>query len=282
MPIRGFNGLRVLALESRRAKEIATLIENLGGRPTVVPAMREIPLESNREAIAFAEQLIAGNFDAVLFLTGSGARILFDAAQTRFSREDFTAALKRTQIIARGPKPVAVLRECGLVPSIVAQEPSTWREALIAIDHTFGRKQNGLRLALQEYGSSNPALVDGLQQRGIQVTRVPVYRWSLPEDLTQLRSAVQSITQAQFDVILFLAGVQATHLCEVARSLGALDTMLHHIHRVVVASIGPDTTEELVRQGIQPDFVPSHPKMGILVNELAQAASSLLIKKRSA
>lgn len=281
MPMQGFNGLRVLALESRRSGEITKLIENAGGKPTVVPSMREIPIESNRDAIAFAEQLIKGDFDAVLFLTGAGTRILFDAAQARFSREEFIAALRRTQVIARGPKPVAVLREFGVTANIIAQEPSTWREVLAAMETAFGEKQDGLRLAVQEYGAENAALEDGLQMRGVQVTRVPVYRWALPEDLTQLRSAVEAITRTEVDVVLFLTGVQAAHLCAVARTMGKLDAMLRSLRGIVIASIGPDTTEELERQDIQPDFTPSHPRMGILVNEVSQAASEILAQKRA-
>lgn len=281
MLTQGFSGLHVLALESRRANEITKLIETVGGKPTVVRAMREIPLESNRDAVSFAERLVAGDFDAVLFLTGAGARILFDVAQTSFPREQFIAALRRTQIVARGLKPVNVLRELGLTANIVAQEPSTWREVLAAIDTAFGEKQIGLRLAIQEYGAENTPLIDGLRERGVQFTSVPVYRWALPEDLAPLRSAVDAITRGVFDVVLFLTGVQAAHLCEVARTMGKLDAMLHSLSRIVIASIGPDTTEELQRQGIQPDIIPSHPKMGILVSETAQAAAEILARKRA-
>ena len=49
----GFAGLRVLSLESRRAIEMAKLIETFGGNATVAPSMREVPLESNTEAQQF-------------------------------------------------------------------------------------------------------------------------------------------------------------------------------------------------------------------------------------
>src|SRR5215475_8299709 len=39
----GFNGVRVLSFESRRAKEIAQLISNSGGVPIVAPSTREVP-----------------------------------------------------------------------------------------------------------------------------------------------------------------------------------------------------------------------------------------------
>ena len=46
-----FHGRRVLALESRRAAEVGTLIATYGGEALVAPALREVPLESNPDAI---------------------------------------------------------------------------------------------------------------------------------------------------------------------------------------------------------------------------------------
>ena len=73
-----FNGLRVLSLESRRAKEVEKLIRTYGGEPTVVPAMREVGLESNGQVFDFAEKLLAGEFDAVIFMTGVGVRAMVE------------------------------------------------------------------------------------------------------------------------------------------------------------------------------------------------------------
>lgn len=68
----GFGGLKVVAFESRRAQEIATLISAYGGVPLVAPSMREIPLGENPAAFGFAERLFAGELDAVIFMTGVG------------------------------------------------------------------------------------------------------------------------------------------------------------------------------------------------------------------
>src|SRR5580765_2174356 len=64
-----FHGLRVLSLESRRAREVEKLIRTYGGEPVVVPSMREVELESNQETLAFASRVINGEFDLVIFLT---------------------------------------------------------------------------------------------------------------------------------------------------------------------------------------------------------------------
>jgi Uroporphyrinogen-III synthase HemD len=72
------------------------------------------PLEDNSAALSFAEDLFAGKFDVVIFLTGVGTRILFGAVETKYSRERLVEALSRLPVVARGPKPVAALREFGV------------------------------------------------------------------------------------------------------------------------------------------------------------------------
>ena len=276
-----FGGLRVLALESRRENEIASLIRGSGGVPTVVPVMREVPLESNHDAFAFAQSLLESKFDLVVFLTGAGARILFNAVLTRFRKDEFRAALIRTTIVVRGPKPVAALREFGVAPSIVSPSPSTWREVLASLDTAYPNGLHGLRIAVQEYGAVNQPLLDGLAQRGAVVTPVPVYQWALPDDLEPIRDLIQQIARGEHDVVLFLTGIQALHLLQVADATHQREELLQSFRRMVVASIGPSTTEELTRQGIAPDFQPTQPKMGILVSEAARAAVRLLETKRA-
>src|SRR6266568_712839 len=172
-----FDGLRVLALESRRALEVASVISTYGGTPIVAPALREVPLESNAEALAFAAALLRGELDIVIFLTGVGTRALVSAVEQVCSREDFVSALARTSVVARGPKPLAVLREMQVPVWIAVPEPNTWREVLGAMDARAGeRPLRGARVAVQEYGVSSVELLEGLEARGAEVSRVPVYR----------------------------------------------------------------------------------------------------------
>jgi len=280
----GFAGLRVLSLESRRAPELAKLITTYGGEAIVAPSMREVPLESNTEALAFAVALFEGKFDMVIFLTGVGARALLNVVETAHKRDEYIASLQRVKVVARGPKPVAALREIGITPAITAPEPNTWHELLSALDDAAKVSPDlslqGARVAIQEYGVSNPALLAGLRERGAQVTRVPVYQWALPHDLAPLRSAITAIAEGTVDVALFTTAVQAIHLFQVAAELKLEEQVKNGLARAIVASIGPTTSEELRRHGIQADLEPSHPKMGFLVKETSEQAEELLRRKR--
>jgi uroporphyrinogen-III synthase len=275
-----FDGLRVLSLESRRAKEVEKLIRTYGGEPFVVPSMREVKLESNKQALDFAAKLLAGEIDVVLFLTGVGVRALLETVETKFDREQFLNALRAVRVVTRGPKPEQVLRELKVKTLASAPEPSTWHEVLATMDRTFGEELKTLRVAIQEYGASNPELLAELTQRTGEVIKVPVYQWALPYDLKPLRECVHGIANADIDVVLFTTAVQVIHLMMVAQQMNSIPALIRGLRSVIVISIGPTTTAEMLHYGITPDFEPSRPKLGFLINEAAQYSGDLLGKKR--
>ena len=266
----GLAGLRLLSLESRRADQMARLIENHGGAGLVAPSMREIPLKENSSALSFAEDLFAGNFDAVIFLTGVGTRILFGAVETKYSRERLVEALSRLPVVARGPKPVAALREFGVPITVIVPEPNTWRDILRALDvHQPPMPLVGKRIALQEYGISNRELIQGLEARGALVTPVPVYQWALPEDIGPLQRAIQEIVDGKIDVLLITSANQVHNLMEVATQGGLEEAVRRGLQHTLVVSVGPISTEALLAHGIAPDMEPTNPKMGQLVYVLS-------------
>jgi uroporphyrinogen-III synthase len=276
-----FQGRRVLALESRRAVELAALITTYGGRPMVAPALREVPLESNTEALDFAAGVMLGSFDVVIFLTGVGARALVSVVEAKYPREEFLAALARTRVVVRGPKPLAVLRELKVPVWVIVPEPNTWRELLAAIDDRGGEwPLRGSRVAVQEYGVSNPELLAGLRERGAEVVRVPVYRWALPEDVAPLRDAVAAIAHGDIDAVIFTTGVQIVHLWQIVTEMQLEREVRTGLARAMIVSIGPSTSDELRRHGLPVDLEPSHPKIGFLVREAAERSAAVLTVKR--
>jgi uroporphyrinogen-III synthase len=280
MPVTNFQGRTVLTLESRRGQEMSRLIETYGGKPLHAPAMREVPLSSNPEALKFGDALLEGKFDVVVFLTGVGARALSKVLEAVHPAEKFVEALRKISVVARGPKPVAVLREWNVPIAIAAPEPNTWREVLQAIDDNKLDLRDK-HVAVQEYGVSNPELLEGLRDRGALVTPVPVYQWDFPEDQAPLRAAVNSIIARRIDVALFTTSVQVNHLFQIAEQVGKKAALKAGLENVVKASIGPTTSEVLRSYGLSIDLEASHPKMGFLVKEAAEQSEALVQRNRS-
>ena len=273
-----FGGLRVAALESRRAAEMTQLIEKLGGRASVSPSMREVPLARNKSAIDFARQVVAGRFDVVVLMTGVGVRHLLAQIEPEVGRAEFLAALAQTTTIARGPKPVAVLKEHGLTPTHRVPEPNTWRELLATIDREVPLA--GRRVALQQYGVDNPELNAALTARGAELTTVEVYQWELPEDTRPLRDNVAALAAGEIDVVLLTSSRQLHHLLSTARDMGREQAVVAGLRRAAVCSIGPTTSETLRELNLPVDIEPEHPKMGHLVVAAAEQAAAVLKRKR--
>ncbi len=274
---KGFAGLCVAAFESRMAVEMGRLITHHGGQPLLAPTMRELPLDENHEALAFGDRLLAGEFDMLILMTGVGTRTLVATLETRHPRERILAAFRKVRRVCRGPKPVAALKSLGLEPGLTVPEPNTWEEILGTLDEK--EPVRGLRVAVQEYGISNLALLQGLRERGAEVTRVPVYRWTLPEDLTPLQNTLREIEAGHVSVALFTNANQVDNVMQVARDMGLLEETRAGLSRAVVASVGPICSQSLAHHGMAADLEPPHPKMGPLVKEASLRCHGILAGK---
>ena len=269
-----FDGLRVAIFEARMAATLADMVARQGGVPVAVPALREVPFEDNPDAVSFADNLLAGRCDVVIFETGVGVRYLAESLASRLPRAGWAEALSKTKVVARGPKPAAALRELGVSIDFHVAEPNTWRETLALLDARL--PVAGLRVAVQEYGKPVPELTEGLERRGAVVTCVPVYRWALPEDTGPLRAALTAIAERRIGAALFTAAQQVEHVHQVAAAAGIEDGVRAALaDHVVVGSIGPTTSAALRAHGLPVDIEPEHPKSGHLVAAVAASWRSI-------
>jgi uroporphyrinogen-III synthase len=237
--------------------------------------MREVPLDAQIEAFAFANRLLRGDFDCLILLTGVGTRLLWKTLTTRYDEAALKQALAALTIVVRGPKPSAAIRELGLAPTVQVPEPNTWREVVATM-----QARPETRVAIQEYGQPNTALIEGLRALGKQLTPVRIYAWDLPEDTTPLRQAAAKLIAGEFDAVLFTTSTQLVNLMKIAEEEGIATQVIEALTSIFIGSIGPATSETLEDYGLKADFEPSHPKMGLLVLEAGAVAAEVLSRKR--
>ena len=272
-----FAGLRVLSLESRRSKDIESLILRQNGVPFVAPSVKERALEDHSIAFGFVEQLEAGAFDMVILMTGTGLAFLKDIVTVRMPAERLGAALRRTVIVSRGPKPVPVLRQLQVPVTVMIPEPNTWKEIVTAVAARPERQ-----IAVQEYGRPNFEMNAALEALGATVTPVALYRWELPDDVEPLRQAALGLARDEFEVVVFTSSIQLDHLLMVARELGLEEKVMGTLkQRAAIASVGPVMTAWLEAKGLPPDIIPKQPKLGALVKAAAEQAVEAVQRKRS-
>ena len=109
---------------------------------------------------------------------------------------------------------------------------------------------------------------------------VPIYKWALPEDLGPIRHALDEVMPERVNVILITNAAQVDHVMQVLEQDGKVERFRAALEKLIVASIGPTASERLRHHDWPVDFEPSHPKMGILVKEVSEQASSILDRRR--
>src|SRR5688572_26203264 len=270
-----FHGLRVLSFESRMSADMARLIQRHAGQPLVTPALREIPipLQDNAAVFRFGVKLILHQLDILILMTGVGTKALLEILQTRYPLAEIIDALKKTIIVTRGPKPLAILKALGMEANITVPEPNTWHDVIATLD--YYRPVQGLKIAIQEYGVSKPDMIQDLQTRGADVFSVPVYRWALPEDTAPLHSAIMEVVNGRIDAMVITNAAQVDHVMQLAEQDQKTELFRESCKKIVVASIGPTASEGLKHYDLPVDFEPSHPKMGVLVKELSERIHAL-------
>lgn len=270
---------RIAAFESRRVREMEKMITRTGAIPFVSPSMREVTVDEDRPAIDFANRLITGQIDVVIFLTGVGISFFLERIQRHVPRQRVLDALTDIQTVVRGPKPLVALKELGITPSLRVPPPNTWREILSTLDAQLPVANQVV--GVLEYGVPNVSLNAGLEARGAIVESVSIYRWDLPEDVEPLKENVRRIINEEIDLAMFTSAQQVIHLLKVAGQLGEEAALRAALGKVAIASIGPTTSEMLRSQGLAVDFEPSLSKMGHLINESTSQAEQLLGRKRT-
>lgn len=274
--VRPLAGRTIALLEARRSDEVARLIQIQGGRPLVAPALREVPVEDDRQIRDWLGRMTDGQFEVVVFLTGVGCRALLERAEGYGLLPKVLQALAAARVVARGPKPVKVLNDKAVRIDFVPPEPNTSDELLAE----FGRWQlAGKTMGLQIYGGTTPFLErlrEGLAATGVRVWEAAPYRWEGPADSEPVQTLIENCIAGNVDAIAFFSSSQVHNLFALAEDAGLEVALAQALSRpnLLVAAVGPVCAEAVTQHGLRVDVQPEHPKMGHLVLALAEAFAS--------
>jgi uroporphyrinogen-III synthase len=267
---KSLRGLRVGVLQARHGEELATLIRRRGGEPVAAPCLREVSNLDDAALHAALRTLAAAPAAVSVFQTGVGSQAVLDAATRAGVGEGYVAGLARGVVVARGPKPLAVLLRRGVRVDRRTVEPHTTARI---IEVLAGEDVGGRVVALQRHGAPNPALVDHLRGRGTDVVELVSYRWALPEDVGPVHRLLDALADGRLDVVAFTSAAQVENLFAIAgerMAAAALADLLNR--RTRVAAVGPTSAAALEARGVPVAILPGRPKMVPLVDAIAEQA----------
>ena len=184
-------GIRIALLETRRAEELANLVRRHGGEPWSVPAVREVDRPLSAEMAAVIRRLASGGSRVGIFYTGVGTERLLRAADELSVRAELLVALRAMTIVARGPKPTAVLRANAVPVSIAVPSPHTTAELIAALAPV---PLEDVTVTVVHAGEPAPGVSDALRQRGAIVEELQQYDWVLSEPALEGLQQVARVT----------------------------------------------------------------------------------------
>src|SRR4051812_25126503 len=141
-------GYTVAITADRRAGEQANLLQRQGATTLLGAALRIVPLPDDDRLRAATAAVIAEPPDLLIATTGIGIRAWLEAAEASGLGDRLVSALAAAEIVARGPKAAAAVRQAGLTVSY--QEGSERMAALL--NELARRSLMGRRVAVPLYG----------------------------------------------------------------------------------------------------------------------------------
>jgi uroporphyrinogen-III synthase len=262
---------RTIALaETRQLEELARLLENEGATALRCPMVSILDAPDPAPVLAWLRDLCADRFAYVVLMTGEALRRLLHFAELDGLRDASVAALARTKIVVRGPKPGQVLKEIGLTPTRIAVAPTT--DGVIA--SLQSEPLSGQTVGVTLYGEPNPPLEQFLVSVGAQVRTVMPYIYAPASDEERVADLIARVERGEVDVLLFTSSSQVDRLYEVAKRRGMEETLRHGLTRTRIAAVGPVLAERLRQHGATVDICP---EQGFVMKNLVQHIKRALV-----
>jgi uroporphyrinogen III methyltransferase / synthase len=242
--------------------EMARRLEQLGASVIYCPTIQIVEPASWEALDAAINRL--NNYDWLIFTSTNGAEFFFRRLAEK--RSDGFTALSSLQICAVGPATAKAIAAAGARVDLTAGE-SQAEGVLAAIIERVGSEDKvaGLRFLLPRARVAREFLPAELVRLGGQVDAVEAYQTIRPDvDCASLR---QNLTGNRVDAITFTSPSTVTNFAALI-GVGDLSECLRSI---LVASIGPVTTDALKAHGIKSVVQPQSYTGIALVEALAQA-----------
>ena len=251
-PLAPLNGIRVVVTRAEhQAEGFAEAFAAAGATVALLPLLTVVPPADPRPLERAASELAL--YDWVVFTSTN--------AVDAFLPLTGGALPARLRVAAVGPATAALLRQWEIEPHLVAGRADA--EGLLA-DLT-PRIDRGRRVLLPQAADARPALAEGLARAGSEPVAVTAYDKGIPAGAP--RQAEELFARQPIGWVTFTSP-------RIVRHFAALFGTGWERRRgeLAAASIGPVTTAELRRQGVEPAAEAAAPGAAGLVAAVVKAA----------
>lgn len=236
-----------------QAEESGKSIRRMGGKPYFFPT---IEIKGSRDLSTtkkFIEALLLEKVDYVILMSVNGVRYLLSAAENLGLQEKLKQGLKKTTIIAVGPKTAHEL-ENHQIPANVIPENYTSDGIMQSLQK---RSATGKTIYIPRTSEAPPELAEKLREMGNDVEEIYVYTSQLPRDQELSKKFIQDLSNGKIDAIIFSSSLGAKNFFQMMSQHEAVEKVRVLVNqKLTVVAIGPTTAKTLVAMGLRVDVMP--------------------------
>jgi uroporphyrinogen-III synthase len=239
--------------ESRQLDILANLVQARGASVVRLPLVAILDAPDQQPIATWLKCFIAQPPEMLIILTGEGLRRLLSASERLGCRQDFIATLGQVKKICRGPKPGRALKEIGLNPDLLGQEPTS-----AGIIRTLESMElHGRNIGVQLYGEEpNVLLTEYLKSRGAKPHCVSPYIYAPQTDEEAVAAFIASLSTRAVTAIMFTSQPQYRRLLEVAAKRDLVHQLRAGLAALQVVAVGPVVAAQLQDDGVKVHVMP--------------------------
>jgi uroporphyrinogen III methyltransferase / synthase len=248
-------GKKVLITRSRaQSRQMSERIRELGGDPILFPTIQIAPPDDFGPLDNAIHRI--SSFDWVVFTSVNGVDRFF---QRYFEVKSDIRDMAGPRIGAIGPVTAASIRRHGLSVDLLAKKFVA--EGILEL--LSEEDVRNMKFLIPRAARARDILPDELRRLGGEVEVVPVYR-TIPPDDADIADTREMLKRGEIDAITFTSSSTFTHFLEMMKGID----LQQDLGSVVLASIGPITSETIRENGLTPTVEASEYTIDGLVEAL--------------
>jgi uroporphyrinogen-III synthase len=244
-----------------QSRDIINLIKACGGEALLSPTIEIVPGES-KDLDAFIKEVIAREYDYLIFLSANSVTYLMENAESKGVLSQLIESLRLMTILCIGDKTQARLEASGISGNYAKIQTT---EGVI---QALGNDLNGIRIGIPRSSLADETLREALIHSGAKVREVTAYSTTLPSDISLVVDLVKKLNNGKVDAVTFTSSSTAKNLLTIAKN-NKLETQLREgLARTLIVAIGPRTKQTINELNIHVDIVPKKYSIESMIDAL--------------
>ena len=251
--------IKFVTLGGSDSSELESAFASAGASLSVCDLQEPSAKRSTRDLADFANRVLTGDIDAIIFVTGAGTRAIIESALQTVPRQRFLDGIADITTVVGADAAAESLQHYGIQPTVKATDGpadlgdvASWRRILMAVDRQGSSVNQNIAL---EKNIDHSSLMSGLESRGARLTSLEPFVNRVPDDPAAAIKLFERIDAGEFHGVIFNDAATTSRFIFLAEHYGQVRLTKHLLDDHLVVCRDVESAEILRDHGFVIDYV---------------------------